>query len=54
VDGNVREWVRDCAGGKCMALGAGWFSDSGDPPSPTYAADVGFNTIGFRVVRELD
>ena len=54
VDGNVREWVRDCAGGKCMALGAGWFSDADDPPSPTYADDVAFNTIGFRVVRDLD
>ncbi len=57
VDGNVREWVRDCDGGNCrerMALGASWLSVAGDPPAPTFAADTGFNTIGFRVLRELD
>jgi serine/threonine-protein kinase PpkA len=57
VDGNVREWVSDCQGGNCkerLALGASWLSESGDPAAPAYAADAGFNTIGFRVLRELD
>jgi serine/threonine-protein kinase PpkA len=54
VDGNVREWARDCAGGKCTALGASWFSAADDEPAANYADDVGFNTIGFRVVRDLD
>jgi serine/threonine-protein kinase PpkA len=57
VDGNVREWVSDCQGGNCkerLALGASWLSDSGEPAAPAYAADAGFNTIGFRVLRELD
>jgi serine/threonine-protein kinase PpkA len=57
VDGNVREWVTDCDAGNCkerLALGASWLSQSGDPAAPAYAADAGFNTVGFRVVRELD
>jgi serine/threonine-protein kinase PpkA len=57
VDGNVREWVTDCDAGNCrerLALGASWLSQAGDPPAPAFAADAGFNTVGFRVVRELD
>jgi formylglycine-generating enzyme required for sulfatase activity len=56
VDGNVREWVSDCAGG-CddrLALGASWMSAAGDPAAPAFDADTGFNTIGLRVLRELD
>jgi serine/threonine-protein kinase PpkA len=57
VDGNVREWVADCDGGNCrerLALGASWLTQASDPPSVAYAADAGFNTVGFRVLRELD
>lgn len=56
VDGNVREWVTDCAGG-CddrLALGASWLSQAGDPAAPGFDAATAFNTIGFRVLRELD
>lgn len=57
VDGNVREWVTDCEAGNCkqrLALGASWLSVAGDPTAPGYPADTGFNTIGFRVLRELE
>jgi formylglycine-generating enzyme required for sulfatase activity len=57
ADGNVREWVSDCDSGNCrkrLALGASWFSQAGDPPTPDFPADTGFNTIGFRVTRELE
>ena len=67
IDGNVREWVGACANGtpaqassNCrdfMIKGRGWLSlASKEAPtfSDTYAADVGLNTLGFRVVRELD
>lgn len=57
VDGNVREWVTDCEAGNCkqrLALGASWLSLAGDPTAPGYPADTGFNTIGFRVLRELE
>jgi serine/threonine-protein kinase PpkA len=56
VDGNVREWVSDCAGG-CddrLALGASWMSQADDPAAPGFDAATAFNTIGFRVLRELD
>ncbi len=57
VDGNVREWVTDCEAGNCkqrLALGASWLSLAGDPTASGYPADTGFNTIGFRVLRELE
>ena len=57
--GNVREWVSDC-GSSCssrVAMGSAWLStaDQLDPKQrDTFDADTGFNTIGFRVVREID
>lgn len=57
VDGNVREWVTDCDAGNCkerLALGASWFSLPGDAAAPALPADTAFNTVGFRVLRELD
>lgn len=56
VDGNVREWVSDCAG-SCedrIALGASWLTQASDPAAPAFNAATAFNTIGFRVLRELD
>jgi serine/threonine-protein kinase PpkA len=57
VDGNAREWVSDCEGGNCrsrLALGASWNTQPGDAASVAFAADTAHNTIGFRVLRELD
>jgi serine/threonine-protein kinase PpkA len=57
VDGNAREWVTDCDAGGCkerLALGASWLSQAGDPAAPSFAAEAAFNTVGFRVLRELD
>lgn len=67
IDGNVREWVGACANGapaqadsSChdfMSKGRGWLSlASKEAPtfSDTYAADVGLNTLGFRVVRDVN
>jgi serine/threonine-protein kinase PpkA len=57
VDGNAREWVSDCDGGNCrsrLALGASWNTQPGDAASVAYAAETAHNTIGFRVLRELD
>lgn len=57
--GNVREWVSDCDA-KCdkrLAMGTGWVSTK-DQLSPTastgFDADTGFNSVGFRVLREID
>ncbi|MBK8283894.1 MAG: SUMF1/EgtB/PvdO family nonheme iron enzyme [Ahniella sp.] len=57
--GNVREWVSDCDT-KCdkhLVMGTGWVSTR-DQLSPTqgtgFDADTGFNSIGFRVLREID
>ena len=65
IDGNVREWVAAC--GKSAALsagcrdhglrGRGWLSISdkeGVSASDSYSEDVALNTLGFRLVRELD
>ncbi|MEO7199869.1 MAG: bifunctional serine/threonine-protein kinase/formylglycine-generating enzyme family protein [Dokdonella sp.] len=65
LDGNVREWVAVC--GKEAALvagcrehgtrGRGWASvaDKEDVLAiDSYANDVSLNTVGFRLVRELD
>jgi formylglycine-generating enzyme required for sulfatase activity len=66
IDGNVREWVGACGGGASaeagsgcrdfMAKGRGWLSLSKEAAtaSDTYGADVGLNSVGFRVVRELE
>ncbi len=57
--GNVREWVSDC-GGSCssrVAMGSAWLSVNGKLDAKqrdNFDADTGFNTIGFRVVREID
>lgn len=57
--GNVREWVSDCDS-KCdkrLAMGTGWASTK-DQLTPTistgFDADTGFNSVGFRVLREID
>ena len=57
--GNVREWLGDCAQGcrEHSAIGTAWFSakdktDVGQRAS--LGNDVASNTVGFRVVRELD
>ncbi len=67
IDGNVREWVGACSGGapaqagsSCrtfMVKGRGWLSVAAkEAPtfSDTYAADVALNSVGFRIVRELE
>ncbi len=54
--GNVREWTSDCVGGACrerLVSGASWASPAADGATRTFPADTGFNTIGFRVVREI-
>ncbi|HMM66945.1 MAG TPA: bifunctional serine/threonine-protein kinase/formylglycine-generating enzyme family protein [Dokdonella sp.] len=65
IDGNVREWVAAC--GKSGPLvegcrdhglrGRGWLSaaDKDDlMQSDSYSEDVALNSLGFRLVRELD
>lgn len=66
IDGNVREWVAACGNGAAAAPGStcrdfrvkgrGWLSRA-DKESATasdsYAADVGLNSLGFRVVRDI-
>jgi serine/threonine-protein kinase PpkA len=66
IDGNVREWVGACAGGALAEAGSGcrdfivkgrgWLSLAKESPtaSDTYGADVGLNSVGFRVVRDLE
>lgn len=54
--GNVREWSADCVGSACrerIVAGASWASAAGDGKARAFPADTGFNTIGFRVVREI-
>ncbi|MCX7562756.1 bifunctional serine/threonine-protein kinase/formylglycine-generating enzyme family protein [Xanthomonadaceae bacterium XH05] len=54
--GNVREWSADCVDSACrerIAVGASWASPVGDGGTRAFPADIGFNTIGFRVVREI-
>jgi formylglycine-generating enzyme required for sulfatase activity len=66
IDGNVRVWVAACGNGRPGALGDGcrdhlvkgraWIS----PPkesvtyADTFGADVALNTVGIRLVRDLD
>lgn len=57
--GNVREWTSDCASncGSRVAMGSAWLSTSDqlDPGQRDgFDAETGFNTIGFRVAREID
>lgn len=55
--GNVAEWTRDCDRGNCkerIAYGGHWYAEPGEPVAQARPADTGFNTVGFRLVRELD
>jgi formylglycine-generating enzyme required for sulfatase activity len=66
IDGNVREWVGACSGGAAAEAGSscrdfivkgrGWLSLAKESvtASDTYGADVGLNSVGFRVARELE
>jgi hypothetical protein len=59
IAGNVREWVGDCAPGcrQHLAMGSAWSSGAGeaDPlQRESFGAELALNTVGFRVVRELD
>ncbi len=67
IDGNVRQWVAACGGGAVaepgsgcrdfIVKGRGWLSVAAKEAvtiSDTYAADVGLNSVGFRVVRDLE
>ncbi len=56
--GNVREWLSDCARGcgRRLAGGAGWRDDparAGPTQTNDFDADVGFDDIGIRLVREV-
>lgn len=55
--GNVRIWTQDCEAGNCrrrIAIGRSWESEPGETDRKDFPADTGFNTIGFRVLRDLD
>jgi formylglycine-generating enzyme required for sulfatase activity len=66
IDGNVRTWVAACGNGTAAELGSrcrdflvkgrSWLSSSKEAPtfSDTYSADVSLNTVGFRVVRDVE
>jgi serine/threonine protein kinase/formylglycine-generating enzyme required for sulfatase activity len=67
IDGNVRTWVAACGNGAAAEVGSrcrdflvkgrSWLSvASKETPtfSDTYGADVALNTVGFRVVRDLE
>lgn len=67
IDGNVRTWVAACGNGspadngsRCrdfLVKGRSWLSvASKESPtfSDTYGSDVALNTVGFRVVRDLE
>ena len=66
IDGNVRQWMGACGGGASadagstcrdfIAKGRGWLSLAKEAAtvSDTYSADVGLNSVGFRVVREIE
>lgn len=57
--GNVREWVSDCDAGcrKHLVMGSSWASTKNEltlQPRRAFDTDTAFNTVGFRVARELD
>lgn len=61
MDGNVREWSADCAvtgRGGCrerLALGSAWLSvDEPEPVQRALSVEHSYNSVGFRVLRELD
>ena len=58
VRGNAREWLNDCAAAcrKHLVTGLGWRDKAGraDPTrSSGFDASVGFDDVGFRLVREV-
>jgi formylglycine-generating enzyme required for sulfatase activity len=66
IDGNVREWVGACGNGAAPGAGAacrdyqvkgrGWLSIAAkEKPTvaDSYDDDVGLNTVGFRVARDM-
>ncbi len=60
MDGNVREWSMECAvEGRdgCrerLALGSAWLSvDEPEPTQRAMSSEVAFNSVGFRVLREI-
>jgi len=62
IDGNVREWIEGCAraAANCRdhtVRGRAWLSPADkEPPdyADTYGGDTAANSIGLRVVRDLD
>lgn len=65
IDGNAREWIAACGKSGALAAGCrehgvrgrGWMSPGdreGVTESNAYGDDVAMNTLGFRVVREID
>lgn len=58
LQGNVREWLADCAAGcrRRLAAGLGW-RDTPARAQPLgsndFDADVGFDDIGFRLVQDI-
>ncbi len=56
ASGNVREWSEDCQGAGCserQVLGASWATLPDENAVQSFPAQTGFNTIGFRVVRNI-
>jgi serine/threonine protein kinase len=59
MGGNVREWVSDCAENcrEHLAFGSAWLSTSDQTDvlqSKSFGLDVAANTLGFRLVRDID
>jgi serine/threonine-protein kinase PpkA len=55
--GNVREWTTDCPASHCrerVTVGLGWHSPPGAPLQEAFNAEMGFNTVGLRVARDID
>lgn len=55
--GNAGEWSSDCDRGNCkerISVGGNWHSRAGDGPQEARQADRAFNTVGFRIVRDID
>lgn len=57
LNGNVAEWLRDCAGdcSRHLVGGQSWRDAPGERPSQTrdFPAERGHQEVGFRLVREL-
>ncbi len=53
--GNVRQWAA-CPAGACRerpVVGASWYSEKGDRAIESFPGDTGFNTVGFRIARDV-